>query len=273
MITSIMAADETFIPTMDMNIVEGRNFSVAYHDSLSMIINEEMTRLLKWENPVGRKISLRRHADDVPYTVVGVVKDFHFATIRHKVEPMFMVYNANNGALAIRVRPENMQQTIAYIEETWKKVNPGSTFEYHFLDEQFASLYRNEQAFATMFTHFTVLAIFIAGLGLFALSAFTAEQRKKEIGIRKILGATQGTILYKLSVEFIHLILVAFVLASAISYYVMDKWLSDFQYSTKIGVGIFLAAGILSLMIAMLTVSFQAVRAALINPVDSLRIE
>lgn len=275
-ITSVMAADESFIPTMGMRMVDGRNFSLDFDDSLSMIINEEMARLLRWEQPVGRKISLQSGAtvnDLTAYTVIGVVNDFHFATIRHKLEPMFMLYNANNGALAIRIKPEDVSGTIAFVEETWKRVNAGSTFEYNFLDEQFAALYRNEQAFATMFTHFTVLAILIASLGLFALSAFTAEQRRKEIGIRKVLGASSTTILYKLSGEFVQLVLVAFVLASAIGYYAMDKWLADFQYSIDIGAGIFIAAGVLSLGIALMTISYQAFKAALSNPVESLRVE
>src|SRR5690606_6627464 len=184
----IMVADEDFIPTMNMKMVMGRNFGKEFNDSLSMIINEEMTRLLKWDDPIGRTISLQtgpNPTDLTGYTVVGVVKDFHFATIRHKLEPMFMLYNENNGAVSIKLKASNIRETIGYIEETWKKVNPGSTFEYAFLDEQFANLYRNEQAFATMFTHFTILALVVAVLGLFALSAFTAEQRRKEIGIRK----------------------------------------------------------------------------------------
>ena len=275
-ITSIMAADEGFIPTMGMKMVKGRNFSLDYDDSLSIIINEEMTRLLKWDEPIGKKISIQTGAtadDRTAYTVVGVVKDFHFATIRHRLEPMFMLYNANNGALSIRIRAENVPETIAYVGQTWKRVNAGSTFEYNFLDEQFGKLYANEQAFARMFTHFTALAILIACLGLFALSAFTAEQRKKEIGIRKVLGASHRTILYRLSGEFIRLILVAFVLASAVGYYMMDKWLSDFEYSIRIGAGVFFLAGFGSVVIAMLTVSFQAMKAALSNPVDSLRSE
>jgi putative ABC transport system permease protein len=275
-ITSVMSADETFIPTMGMEMVAGRNFSLDYDDSLSMVINEEMARLLKWDDAVGKKIGLQTGAtvtDQTAYTVVGVVKDFHFATIRHKLEPMFMLYAENNGALAIKVKAENIQQTIAYIEATWKKVNPGTTFEYAFLDEQFSNLYRNEQAFASMFTHFTGLAIVIAGLGLFALSAYTAEQRKKEIGIRKVLGASNTTILYKLSSEFVQLILIAFVLASAIAYFVMSEWLKDFQYSIKLGAGIFLVAGAVSVAIALITISFQALKAALSNPVDSLRSE
>jgi len=275
-ITSIMVADEHFIPAMNMSLKAGRNFSPNYDDSLSMIVNEEMLRLLKWDDAVGKKLSLQsgpNPTDLTAYTVIGVVKDFHFATIRHKLEPMFMLYGEQNPALSIKVKAEDMNATLAFIEETWKKVNPGTTFEYNFLDEQFANLYRNEQAFATMFTHFTVLAILIAALGLFALSAFTAEQRRKEIGIRKVLGASNQTILFNLSGEFIKLIAIAFVAASAIGYYVMGQWLKDFQYSIQIGFEIFLVAGLASLAIAMLTVSYQALRASLSNPVDSLRSE
>lgn len=275
-ITSIMSADETFIPAMNMQMAAGRNFSTEYNDSLSMIINEEMSKLLKWDNPVGKKISLQsgpNPTDLTAYTVIGEVKDFHFATIRHKLEPMFMLYSENNPAMSVKIKTEGVEQTIAYIEETWKKINPGSTFEYAFLDEQFASLYRNEQAFATMFTHFTILAMLIAGLGLFALSAFTAEQRRKEIGIRKVLGASNTNILYKLSSEFMQLIIVSFVLASGVAYFVMSEWLKDFQYSIKLGAGIFLLAGVVSLFIALATVSFQALKAAFTNPVNSLRSE
>jgi putative ABC transport system permease protein len=275
-ITSVMSADESFIPAMDMKIVAGRNFSLDFGDSLSMIINEEMTRLLKWNDAVGKKISLQsgpNPTDLTAYTVVGVVKDFHFATVRHRLEPMFILYNQNNPAMSVRVKAGNVKETIAYMEETWKKVNPGSTFEYAFLDEQFANLYRNEQAFASMFTHFTALAMVIAGLGLFALSAFTAEQRRKEIGIRKVLGASNANILYKLSSEFIRLILVAFPIASAVAYFVMSAWLSDFQYSIRLGAGIFVVAGLAAVTIALLTISFQAMKAALSNPVESLRTE
>ena len=274
--TSIMVADESFIPTMNMEDIDEKNFSLQYDDSLSMIVNEELLRLLKWKEGTGKKISLQsgpNPTDLTAYTVVGVVKDFHFATIRHKVEPMFMLYNANNGSLAVKVKAENITSTIASMEEAWKKVNAGSPFEYDFLDDQFANLYRNERAFATMFTHFTVLAIVIAGLGLFALSAFTAEQRKKEIGIRKVLGASNGNILFKLSAEFMKLIILSFVLASGIAYYAMSQWLSDFQYSIKIGAGIFIISGVASLLIAFFTVSFQALKSALSNPVNSLRSE
>ncbi len=275
-VVSTMAADETFIPTMDMKMVAGRSFSLNYDDSLSMVINEEMVRLLKWNDPIGKKISLQsgpNPTDLTPYTVVGVIKDFHFATVRHKLEPMFMLYNENNGALSVKVKAEGIQEAIGHIEESWKKVNPGSTFEYAFLDEQFANLYRNEQAFSKMFTHFTILALFIAGLGLFALSAFTAEQRKKEIGIRKVMGASNSSILFKLSSEFLQLIVFAFVLASVAAFFVMQQWLQDFQYRIDMPAMVFVAAGLASVLIALLTVSLQGMKAALANPVDSLRTE
>lgn len=275
-ITSIMTADESYVPTMGMKVKEGRAFSLNYNDSLNMIINEELAHMLKWTDPVGRKISLQsgpNPTDLTAYTVIGVLKDFHFATIRHKLEPMFMLYNKRNGALAIKVKTENMKESIAFIEQTWKKINPGATFDYAFLDAQFANLYRNEQAFATMFSHFTVLAIVIAGLGLFALSAYTAEQRKKEIGIRKVLGAGNGSILYNLSKEFVQLILIAFATASLIAYFVMNQWLDDFQYRITIGAGVFMITAVASVAIALLTVSFQAMKAAWSNPVDSLRSE
>jgi putative ABC transport system permease protein len=184
-----------------------------------------------------------------------------------------MLYNKNNGALSIKIKAAHTKETLAFIEDTWKKVNPGTTFEFAFLDEQFANLYRYEQAFASMFTHFTILAMIIAGLGLFALSAFTAEQRKKEIGIRKVLGASNATIFYKLSVEFIVLIVISLVIASAVSYVVMEKWLQDFQYSIKIGFEVFILAGVASVLIALLTISFQSVKAAFTNPTDALRSE
>ncbi len=275
-IVSTMTADESFIPTMDMKMAAGRNFSLDFEDSLSMIINEQLVQLLKWNDAVGKKISLQtgpNPTDLTAYTVIGVVKDFHFATIRHKLEPMFMLYSANNGALSIKVRADEVQKSIAHIEDAWKKVNPGNTFEYAFLDDQFANLYRNERAFSRMFTHFTLLAVFIAGLGLFALSAFTAEQRKKEIGIRKVMGATNGSILIKLSSEFIQLVVLAFALASLISYFVMKQWLLDFQYRIDMPIMVFIIAGAASIIIALLTVSLQAMKAAVANPVESLRTE
>jgi putative ABC transport system permease protein len=274
-ITSIMVLDENYIPTMGMEMAAGRNFSLDFKDSLNVIINEELARFLKWDNDaIGRKIGLQsgpNPTDQTQYTIVGVLRDFHFATIRHKLEPLFILFNQNNGSVAIKLKAGQVSEGLAHIEATWKKVIPGSPFEYAFLDDQFTNLYRNERAFAQMFTHFTVLAMFIAGLGLFALSAFTVAQREKEIGIRKVLGASNTTILYNLSAQFMLLIVVSFVLASGIAFVVMSKWLEEFQYSIEIGVSIFLVAGAVSIAIAMMTISWQALKAVVANPVKALR--
>lgn len=277
-ISSIMSADDHFIPAMEMKIVNGRNFSESKGDSLSMVVNEELLRFIRWDlnTAIGKKISIQtgpEPTDLTAYTVIGVVRDFHFATIRHKLEPMFMLYNPSNNALSIRLKAGNMNETIAEIEQIWKNVNPGTTFEYSFLDEQFGNLYRNEQAFSSMFTHFSVLALIIASVGLFALAAFTAEQRKKEIGIRKVMGASNATIFYKLSSEYILLILIALPVASVTSWLVMSQWLKDFQYSITIGVDVFIFAGVLSLLVSLFTISFQALKAAFGNPINSLRNE
>jgi putative ABC transport system permease protein len=267
-IVTAMAVDETFIPTMDMSILEGRNFSLDYNDSTSVIINEEMAKLFDWEDPIGRKLGL---GGEQPYTVVGMVKNFHFATIRHQVEPLYMQFSGQNGNMAVKIEGQNIPQTLEHIEATWQQVNPEVPFEYNFLDAQFENLYRNDRAFATMFFHFALLAVLIACLGLFALSTFMVEQREKEISIRKVLGASLGRIWLNLSLEFVLLVGVAFLLASIISYFVMNQWLQDFQYRIEIGITLFLLAGIISIAIALFTISFQTLKATFKNPVGALK--
>ncbi len=268
-IVSEMSIDEAFIPTMGMTIQEGRNFSSASSDSLSIIINEEMAKLFEWEDPIGMKVEL----DNITVEVIGVVKDFHFATIRHKVEPLMMFFNPQNNQMALKVDSQNLNQTLADIETTWKTVNPETPFEYNFLDAEFANLYRNDQAFASMFLHFAILAILIACLGLFGLSAYTAEQRQKEISIRKVLGASPSNIMMKLSMEFIGLVSIAFILATILSYFAMSKWLQDFQYRIQIEPWVFLVAGLLALFITVMTISFQTIKATFSNPIHSLKSE
>ncbi|HSJ68951.1 MAG TPA: FtsX-like permease family protein [Anditalea sp.] len=270
-IVSEMNIDEFFIPTMGMTILEGRNFSMASSDTLSAIINEEMAKLFEWDEPVGMKLELGEQQP--PLTVIGVVKDFHFATIRHKVEPLLMFYNPQNSQMAIKVDGQNLNQTLKDIEATWKTVNPETPFEYNFLDSEFADLYRNDQAFATMFLHFAILAILIACLGLFGLSAYTAEQRQKEISIRKVLGASPSNIMIKLSLEFISLVGIAFLLGVVLSYFAMSQWLQDFQYRIQIEPWVFLMAGFLALLITVMTISFQTIKATFSDPIRSLKSE
>lgn len=275
-ITSIIAIDESFIPTMGIQILQGRNFSAEFpaDSASSMIINEEMTRLLDWPDPIGKTIRLETGPQQyATYQVVGLVKDFHFATIRHKVEPVFMLYNKDNSQLAVKISTDKIPETLSFIEQTWKRINVETPYEYNFLDEDFANLYRSEQTFATMFSHFTVLALFIAVLGLLGLSAFTAQQRRKEISIRKVLGADVSQIMFLLSKDFLRLVLIAIIVAMPVAWYFMRKWLEDFAYRTDMNPLIFVGAAVTAILIALLTVSYLSYKAAQANPVKSLRSE
>ncbi|WP_128545972.1 ABC transporter permease [Larkinella soli] len=277
-ITSIMVVDESFVPTMGMKILKGRNFSLDFpaDSASSMLVNEEMARLLNWSDPVGKTVRLQTGptpTDLTAYKVVGLVKDFHFATIRHKVEPLFMLFNRNNGQLAVKINTANAPETLAFIEQTWKRINPETPYDFSFLDEDFGKLYRSEQAFATMFSHFTILALFIAVLGLFGLAAFTAEQRRKEIGIRRVLGAETGSLLFLLSKDFVRLVLVAFVVASPLAWYLMDRWLAGFAYRTDQSAVLFVVAGLAAVLVTLITVNVQVFKTVNANPVKSLRSE
>src|SRR3970282_142594 len=194
-ILSIMSADENFITNMGMEMTEGRNFSLDFptDKQQAVIINEAAVRSLGWEDPIGKKFNANGQN---PLTVIGVVKDFHFASMRHKIEPMMIVCQPQfNNTAAIRISAGSIQKTVSSIEEAWKKLNPGHPFEYSFLDDEFNELYKSEQGFAQLIVGFTWLAIFIACLGLFGLASYMTEQRTKEIGIRKVLGASVGNIL------------------------------------------------------------------------------
>ncbi|CAN5178213.1 hypothetical protein BH23BAC1_BH23BAC1_47540 [soil metagenome] len=175
--------------------------------------------------------------------------------------------------LSIKLKTTDIDKTLAYVENTWKQVNPESPYEFNFLDDQFANLYKSEKSFASMFSHFTLLALIIAILGLFALSAFTAEQKRKEIGIRKVLGADTSNLVFLLSYDFIKLVLIAFIIAAPLAYFFMNGWLQNFSYSIEIGWFIFAMSGLAAIAVASVTVSFQAIKAALANPIGALRSE
>lgn len=274
-ITSIMNIDDRYIPAMQMEILDGRNFSreVSTDTANSMIINEELARLLKWEDPVGKTISLGPEEDRTEYNIIGLVKDFNFATVQHSIEPLFMLYSIENPNISIKISSNDLQGTINQVESIWNEVYPQNLFEYSFLDEDFEQLYRSETAFARMFSHLTFLAIFIAVIGLFALSAFAAEQRTKEIGIRKVLGAKVNQIVLMLSKEFIILVGIAFIISIPIAWYGMNAWLESFYYRVDINVAVFLISAALSGIVAMVTISWQSLKAAIVNPAISLRSE
>jgi putative ABC transport system permease protein len=271
-ITSVMVINEDWLDVLEVELAAGRNFSPEHgtDQQQAILINEATARELGWDDPVGRQIT----AASQERRVVGVVKDFHFASVRHRVEPLVMLYNPNGGStMSIRLAASDVRPALAQIEETWTRLYPDFPFEYSFISDEFAQLYREEAHFATLARWFAGLAIFIACLGLFGLAAFTAQQRTKEIGVRKVLGASTPGLVALVSREFLGLVLVAFVLAVPLAFWAMSRWLEDFAYRITLGPGIFLLAGGLALAIAMLTVGYHALRAASADPVQSLRSE
>ncbi len=271
-ITSVMMINEHWLDVLEVELAAGRNFSPDHgtDQQQAILINEATARELGWENPVGRQIT----AAGQERSVVGVVRDFHFASVRHRVEPLVMLYNPNGGSqMSIRLAATDVRPALAQIEETWTRLYPDFPFEYSFLSDEFAQLYQEEAHFATLARWFAGLAIFIACLGLFGLAAFTAQQRTKEIGVRKVLGASVPRLITMVSREFVALVIVAVVIAVPISYWAMSRWLEDFAYRITIGPGVFALAGGVALLIAMLTVGYHALRAANADPIRSLRTE
>jgi len=262
--------DDTYLKTLGMKLVAGRNFSYAMaSDSNAVIINQTMAKRLNDKNPIGKLITNGYGV----YPVVGVVKDFNFESMRGNIDPLVLHFGISPSIVSVKVRGADMKNTLANISSLWKKYSPDQPIRYTFLDEQFANMYADVQRTGHIFTSFAVLAIIIACLGLFALSAFMAEQRSKEIGIRKVLGATISNITALLSYDFIKLVLISIVIASPIAWWAMNKWLEDFAYKTPVSWWIFVLAGLVSIAIALFTVSWQSIKAALMNPVRSLRSE
>ncbi len=272
----INEVDDSFFETFEIPVLRGRAFSadVASDTSQAIILNETAVRLLGWEeDPIGRQIVLPAY-DNLSLTVIGVVKDYHNLTLREEIAPMgFLARWKMFYSLALRIRPENTAQTLSFLETQWKRFVPDAPFEYHFLDEIIDWIYFNEQLTGKLLGVFSLLAIFVACLGLFGLAAFMVQSRTKEIGVRKVLGASTLHLVMLLSREFMLLILLANLIAWPIAYYLMRDWLSGFAYQTDLNVLPFVASAIMALIIAFGTVSMQAIRAARSNPIDALRYE
>ncbi len=271
------SVDENYVPVLGMKIVAGRNFSREFKtDSDAMVINESAAKMMGFSNPMEHKIyelmDLKTKKVKV-YHIIGVVKDFNFNSLREVVTPLTLVLQKDRGNIVMRIHTGNIPQLVAQVEKEWKSISPGKPFSYSFMNEDFNALYKSEQQVGGISLSFSLLAIFIACLGLFGLSAYAAEQRTREIGIRKVLGATVGGIITLLSRHFLLLLLVSAVIAFPLAWLAMHYWLQDFAYRIDIGWEVFALAGILSVGIALLTVSFQALKAALANPVKSLRSE
>ena len=270
-------ADFGFISTYGIKMVAGRNFlkENGLRDTSAFLINEAAVKALGISSPqeaVGKEFQYGNRKGEL----VGVYQDFHFESMHEKILPiaLFMPVNQNSyGLLSLKITGNNIPGALEHMEKVWKKFLPETPFDYTFMDENFERLYETEQKQATIFTVFAFIAIFIACLGLFGLSAFTISQRIKEIGIRKVLGADISSIVGLLSKDFLKLVLVAAVLAFPVAWYAMSRWLEDFAYRTQIPWWSFVFAGLIASVIAFLTISFQAVKAAVANPVKNLRTE
>jgi len=267
-----------FVEALGLQLKAGRDFSPEFPaDTLdAIVLNETAVKHLGVPEPVLGQRLVWSEDDDTTYyaKVIGVVKDFHFTTLRSEIKPFgFVITPSRTSLFAVKLSSPNLRPTLAQIESTWSSLAPNRPFDYYFLDESLDKLYRSEQNFRAVFSAMTGLSLIIACLGLFGLAAFTAEQRTKEIGVRKVLGASVAGIVGLLSKDFIKLVLLANLLAWPVAWFAMNKWLQDFAYRIEIGWWIFALAGGLALFIALLTVSTQAIKAALANPVEALRYE
>ncbi|MFH1853389.1 MAG: ABC transporter permease [Candidatus Neomarinimicrobiota bacterium] len=272
--------DESYLETYQIELLAGRNFSREFttDPEQSIMINETAARTFGWDDPVGKLIYLPADDNDMSQrqtvTVIGLTRDIHHRSVQHAVEPLLIDFNPGQAfRITVRLKTDNITNTMEQIEQKWLAINPDHPFDYFFLDEYFDSLYRGEERLGNIFRTFTVFAVLIGCLGLFGLASFAAEQRTKEIGIRKVLGSSVSAVVLLLYREFITLIIIANLVAWPVIYFTMRHWLKDFPYQTSIGVGGFILAALLALGIALLTVSYQSLKAALANPVQSLRYE
>ena len=274
----LLFADFDYLDTLRMEMIEGRYFlKNRPADRNSVILNETAAAALGMENPVGKRIirgSLSSGGSEF-FTIIGIVKDFHFESLHRKIRPIavYLLPAEDARYASVRIRAENIPRTLAFIANKWNKFVPGKPFEYFFLDDDFDRLYRAEKKVGKLFSAFAVLAVLVACLGLFGLASFTAEQRTKEIGIRKVLGASVPDIVTLLTKEFSRWVLLSNMIAWPVAYFATNRWLQNFAYRTRIGPWVFLLAASAALFIAMITVSFQALKAATANPAIVLKYE
>ena len=276
-----IVVDREFISTYGLELVEGRDFSkdMMNDGEGELILNEAAIRHFGWASGAGKEVeNIWPQGDKVKVEyrgeVVGVVKDFHYQSLHHKIEPLIITtVETWFEYFAIRIRSDDITGTLSFLKTQWKEIAPNKPFDYFFLDDDYDKLYRTEEQIGTLFSLFSILAIFVASLGLFGLASFTAQRRIKEIGIRKVLGASVSNLVLMLSKEFALLVGIANLIAWPIAYYAMNRWLQDFAYRIDLGIWAFVLSGFLALFIALTTVSYQAWKVARTNPVDALRYE
>ena len=272
-IMGLYYADYDHQEVMKFEMKQGRYFSRDFpSDSSAILLNEAAVKEFGFTDPIGEEIIFNDDNKRQTLKVIGVYKDFNFESLKNKIRPLSIRLTNDSYQLMIRYEG-NPAERVAAVEKLWKQLVPGQPFDYSFLDERFDELFRSEQRMGQLFTVFSCLAIFIACLGLFALAAFMAEQRTKEIGIRKVMGASTTGLTMMLSREFTRLVVIAFVPAAVAAWFVVDSWLDGFAYRVDISPWIFIGSGAVATSIAWFTVSFQSIKAAASNPVTSLRYE
>jgi putative ABC transport system permease protein len=277
-IVNFTLVDYDYLPVMGLQLKSGRNFSRQFpSDTLNrVILNETTVRDLGITgDPIGSLITDDPNAKEVNwYTIVGVVKDFHFANLRNEIKPyMFILRERGIDNLAVKINTSDVTGTLNGLKKAWASVSPERPFEYFFLDDTFELLYKTEENFKLVFLVLAAMAIYIACSGLFAIAAFFIKRRTKEIGIRKVMGASAHQITWLVSAEFLLIVALANIIAWPLAWYFMNNWLNGFAYRISLSWGSFATAGAIALLIAAVTVSFQSIKSALANPVDSLRNE
>jgi putative ABC transport system permease protein len=263
------AVDPDYISTLGMRLVAGRNFDRKLRsDTAAIIINQKMAKEMGFKDPVGQRIGNWRM-----YNVIGVVEDFHFDDMRQEIRPLTFTLDKGGDIVSVKVRSGNTTAVIESINKVWNRFMPHQPFRYTFMDQNYARMYDQVDRLGKIFASFAGLAILVACLGLFALSAFMVEQRSKEISIRLVMGASVKNIFRLLTQNFVRLVVISFMIAAPLAWYMMTKWLEDYKYKIAITWDVFLVAGIVSLLIALLTISYQSISAALANPANRLRAE
>ena len=269
------AVDYDYLENMDMEMLDGRFFSREFGaDSTAIIINETAAKLSGLENPVGKNLyGIDQTGTAIPFKIIGVVKNFNYQSLKQNVGALSFRLDDNSWVSAYRFQTDDVAGLVETVREKYSAVAPGMPFNYSFLDESFDDMYRQEQRVGSVAVTFAILAIIIACLGLLGLATYIAEQRTKEIGVRKVLGASVANIIKMLSKDFVQLVLIAFLIATPIAWYFMSKWLQNFAYRINLDWWVFVGVGLMALAVALFTLSFQAIRVAISNPVNSLRME
>jgi putative ABC transport system permease protein len=266
--------DEYYVPTLNLELVAGRNFDVNIpSDSDAVIVNEALVRDMKWENPIGEHYNWVEDTVSLGPVVIGVVKDYHYRSLEAKIDPMMLHREWSFGTALVRIAPGKIPATMDRISSAWKEVFPDVPYDYTFLEDDLAKQYTSYERWIGIVGFSTAFAIIISSLGLFGLAGINAVNRTKEMGIRKVMGAGLTNIFILLNRQYIYLALIAFTLAIPVSYYSMTKWLAGFEFKIEMGWEIFALSMVAGLAVAMLTVSYHGLKAAFVNPAETLKYE